>query len=225
MAGVLAVVVLVLPVSACGGNRLPEAKPTLTREEAIARAKERYASAEASASAAGLPWPPTPSASPSAAPSLSPEAQASKDQALATPLPPRLERMDENSPEGAAQAAKYFMLLYTYTFTTGNTQPWQDISEEGCVFCQNVVDNTKAIQDKGDWLEHWHISISRISYIRPAEGDDLHLITLTFSNPGTTRHKADGSTAATNSETDRKLQFGMRYVDGRWVVSRGATAS
>lgn len=117
------------------------------------------------------------------------------------------------------------MLLYTYTFTTGNTQPWLEMTEEGCVFCKSVVDNTKAIHDKGDWLEHWNIAVSEITYVKPGEGSDLHLVTLTLSNPGTTRHKADESMVVTDPETDRKLQLGMRYVDGRWIVSRGAHAS
>ncbi|QQM67980.1 DUF6318 family protein [Actinomyces weissii] len=221
VAGLLAVVVLVLPVSACGGNRLPEAKPTLTREEAIARAKERYASAEASASAAGLPWPPTPSASPSAAPSLSPEAQASKDQALATPLPPRLERMDENSPEGASQAAKYFMLLYTYTYTTGDTKPWQDITEEECKFCENLVNVTKELHDNGGWADHWNIEIYTITHRKPGPDYNYTVVDIELTNPGTTEYDAFGNGSQTDREENKVLRLGLNYVGGRWMIHGG----
>ncbi|QQM67798.1 hypothetical protein JG540_02640 [Actinomyces weissii] len=131
--------------------------------------------------------------------------------------------MDENSPEGAAQAAKYFMLLYTYTFTTGNTQPWLEMTEEGCVFCKSVVDNTKEIHDKGDWVDHWDILISRITYAAPVDGYELSAVTLTLSHPGTTtRYKADGSIVQVEGEDDYKLQLGMRYTGGRWTVRQGA---
>ena len=221
MAGLVALVLVVLPLGACGGRPSAGASPTLTREDLIARDNERYASASASASAAGLPWPPTPAASPSAAPSLSPEAQASKDQALATPLPPKLERMDENSPQGATQAARYMMALYTYTYTTGNTQPWQDISEEGCQFCSNLVNVTKELHDNGGWSDHWDVEIYTIAHRKPAPGYNYTVVDVEFTNPGTTEYDASGNSSQTDLEEDKTLRLGLNYVDGCWKIHGG----
>ncbi len=221
VAGVLAVVLLALPVSACGSRHSAGASPTLSRDEALARAKERYVSARASASAAGPSQMPTASASPSAVPSLSPEAQASKDQALSTPLPPRLERMDENSPEGASQAAKYFMLLYTYTYTTGDTKPWQDVSENECRFCENLVNVTKELHDGGGWADHWSIAIYTISHRKPASDYNYTIVDIELTNPSTIEYDSFGNGTQTDREENKVLRLALNYTNGRWVIHGG----
>ncbi|SPT53862.1 Uncharacterised protein [Actinomyces bovis] len=152
---------------------------------------------------------------------MSPEAQASKDKALSTPEPRKLDRMDENSVDGANQTAKYIMLLYTYTYTTGNTQPWLAISEEGCVFCQKVADNSKNLHDNGGWADHWNFEVYTLSYIAPAPGYEYSGVDVELTNPGTIEYDEFGNGTPTEVQEHRTLRLAMRHTDGRWKVREG----
>ncbi len=209
-----AVLCVALAVSGCQGRVSAKASPAVDLNQVIAS----YASA-------GVPIGAVPTASASvsgvAVGSLSPQAAASRQAALSTPLPERLEHMDDNTPWGAAQSGRYFMKLYTYTFTTGDTSQIEAMSEDTCGFCNSVIGNAKKIHSGGGWVDSWDITVSSVSYKEPTEEYDYYILKMIVTNPVTTQHSGNGEGIQTELEEDRTLKFAMRYSNGGWVIHEG----
>lgn len=213
MLGVL-LLVPCLGVASCSGGRGAGAKPTVNP---YAVSESRYAaeqSASASASAAA-------SASASAAPSLSAELVASREAALSTPLPDRLEGMDENTPRGARLTAEYFIGLKSYTLATGDTGPWLEISDKDCVYCQSIAALAKEVHDFGGWVEPWENTLHSGQYgvVKP-EGV-YSFVDIVYSSPVVKAYDGEGVLDETAPEEGARIRLVMSYESGRWVISKG----
>ena len=167
------------PTARSSAASSPTASSSAASSTATARATPAAGSsgqASAEASEAGAP---------SQVPSLSAEEQASRDAALATPEPTRLEGMDENSPYGASQVAAYFLNLYPYAYATGDLTAWKEISGDECIFCNSVIANVTEVHSGGGWSEHWQQELAVISYgTDPADPSrlviEMHIATPTY---------------------------------------------
>lgn len=153
-----------------------------------------------------------------ATPSLSPEAQASRDRSFSLPVPQKLEGMDENTPEGAKKAAQYFLLLYVYTFASGNTNEWLAMSDPECAFCNTVVANTVSVYSYGGWIEPWEFQFHSFSYQPPADGDSLSVVGVSLTQKGSLRYREDGSTVPAKADTYLNISLHMRYEGDGWKV-------
>lgn len=71
-------------------------------------------------------------------------------------LPPDITDRDV---DGAEAAARYVLDLYIYTLSTQDTEPWQSVSYEGCVFCQGVLDTVAEDRDSGQVFTGGEITI------------------------------------------------------------------
>ncbi|SPT53854.1 Uncharacterised protein [Actinomyces bovis] len=129
--------------------------------------------------------------------------------------------MDENSLDGVAQAAKYFLLLYTYTYTTGNTKLWQDLTEDDCKFCKHLVDVTKELHDSGGWADHWSFELYTITHRKASAGNTYSVVDLQITNPGTMEYDSSGNGSQTEREENKTLRLALDYVDGKWMLRGG----
>ena len=213
--GLVAVCVLALGVAACSvGDTKAEASASASASAsaAIARAEKGIADANASATA-------------SREAALTPELRAKRDAALAEPAPPKPPQLNEESAEGAAASVGYFLNLYRYAFMTGNTTEIESMSEDRCVFCKSVIDRANDLHKDGGWSNKWEQEVTNIRYYEKLEGYNYNLVhvyinygQMTWCHPGKDPETADPIEG-------QELKFGVRYVNGRWMVGEGEVIS
>ena len=209
VAGVVAVCVLALGVAACSvrdAKAEASASASASASAAIARAEKGIADANASATA-------------SREAALTPELRAKRDAALAEPTPAKPPQMNEESAEGAAASVGYFLNLYRYAFMTGNTTELAKMSEDGCKFCQSAIDRSTSLHAGGGWIDKWEQNLTNVTYYEKLEGRDYNRVTVVVDYGPMTSHPGDGGAAKTSAPDEgRNLNFGVRYVNGRWSV-------
>ena len=215
VAGLVAVCVLALGVAACSvkdAKAEASASASASASAAIARAEKGVADANASATA-------------SREAALTPELRAKRDAALAEPAPAKPPQLNEESAEGAAASVGYFLDLYRYAFMTGNTTELAKMSEDRCVFCKSVIDRANDLHKDGGWSNKWEQDITNIKYYDKLEGYNYNLVhvyinygQMTWCHPGKTPETADPIEG-------QELKFGVRYVNGRWMVGEGEVIS
>ena len=188
----------------CSGGAGAGASPSVDPYEVGASAMAVAASASASARA-------------SRDAALGPDLAARREAALATPPPERPEQISENTTEGAATAAAYFIDLYQYAFVTGDTKDFEAMSEQRCVFCNNVVSNVKKIHDSGGWADPWDSTVTAVRVYEQNPGYDYIHVEIDMQWAEGTSYDGDGTPKTTDSG-DFTLIIAMRYVNGSWVV-------
>lgn len=152
---------------------------------------------------------------------LSPEAQASRDAALATPEPARIEGMDEHSSYGASQTAVYFLSLYPYVYATGDLTAWQDMSQDTCIFCNSVITNVTNLHNDGGWSDNWLQEIAIASTgVDPAD-PDRHVITLNVLSTAHTQYYGDPIKSHEAPQTEGTILIQVYWRDGVWTVEEG----
>ena len=205
----LVVCVLALGVAACSvkdAKAEASVSASASASAAIARAEKGIADANASATA-------------SREAALTPELRAKRDAALAEPAPAKPSQMNEESPEGAASSVRYFLDLYRYAFMTGNTTELAKMSEDQCKFCQSAISRATSLHATGGWIDKWEQNITDTTYYEKLEGRDYNRVTIVVDYGAMTSHPGDGRAAKTSTPDEgRNLNFGVRYVNGRWFV-------
>ena len=209
VAGLVVVCVLALGAAACS---LKDAKAeasvsaSASASAAIARAEKGIADANASATA-------------SREAALTPELRAKRDAALAEPAPAKPPQLNEESAEGAAASVSYFLDLYRYAFMTGNTTELAKMSEDSCKFCQSAISRATSLHATGGWIDKWEQNVTNTTYYEKLEGRDYNRVTVVVDYGAMTSHPGDGRAAKTSTPDEgRNLNFGVRYVNGRWFV-------
>ena len=215
VAGLVVVCVLALGAAACSvkdAKAEASVSASASASAAIARAEKGIADANASATA-------------SREAALTPELRAKRDAALAEPAPAKPSQMNEESPEGAASSVRYFLDLYRYAYVTGNTTELAKMSEDRCVFCKSVIDRANDLHKDGGWSNKWEQDVTNIRYYEKLEGYNYNLVhvhinygQMTWCHPG-----KNPETAAPIE--GQELKFGVRYVNGRWMVGEGEVVS
>ena len=203
------VCVLALGAAACSvkdAKAEASVSASASASAAIARAEKGIADANASATA-------------SREAALTPELRAKRDAALAEPAPAKPSQMNEETPEGAASSVRYFLDLYRYAFMTGNTTELAKMSEDQCKFCQSAISRATSLHATGGWIDKWEQNITNTTYYEKLEGRDYNRVTIVVDYGAMTSHPGDGRAAKTSTPDEgRNLNFGVRYVNGRWFV-------
>ena len=209
VAGLVAVCVLALGVAACSvrdARAEASASASASASAAIARAEKGIADANASATA-------------SREAALTPELRAKRDAALAEPAPAKPPQLNEDSAEGAAASVGYFLDLYRYAFMTGNTTELAKMSEDQCKFCQSAITRATSLHTSGGWIDKWEQNVANMTYYEKLEGRDYNRVAVVVDYGAMTSHPGDGGSAKTSApDKGRSLNFGVRYVNGGWLV-------
>ena len=201
--------VLALGVAACSLKDVRAeagASTSASASAAVARAEQGIADANASATA-------------SREAALTPELRAQRDAALAEPAPAKPAHMDEESARGATGSVYYFLDLYRYAFMTGNTTEIAAMSENQCKFCQSAIERATDLHSTGGWIDRWDQNVVNATYYEKLEGHNYNRISVTVNYGEMTSHPGDGSPSKVSEKDDgRVLNFGVRYINGRWSV-------
>ena len=205
----LVVCVLALGAAACSvkdAKAEASVSASASASAAIARAEKGIADANASATA-------------SREAALTPELRAKRDAALAEPAPAKPEQMNDQTREGAAMTAWYFLELYRYAYMTGNTTELAKMSEDRCVFCKSVIDRATKLHEDGGWTDKWDQEITNYTYYEKIEGYDYNELDVTINHDKMISHPGGDKAPVTSDRKDNEvLDFAIRHNGTRWMI-------
>ena len=209
VAGLVAVCVLALGVAACSvrdAKAEASASASASASAAIARAEKGIADANASATA-------------SREAALTPELRAKRDAALAEPAPEKPEQMNDQTREGAAMTAWYFLELYRYAYMTGNTTELAKMSDDRCQFCKSVIDRATKLHQNGGWADKWDQEITNYTYYEKIEGYNYNELDVTANQGKVVSYPGGGEKPSVTEPKDNQvLDFAIRHDGTRWMI-------
>lgn len=134
--------------------------------------------------------------------------------------PERPAAMEQEDAEGAASAAEYFIELYPYVMSTGDTAEWESMSLETCAPCTGFIEQASTIASRGDVFEGGVIAAEVVEpgrYIRD-EVTGVFPLDVTYTQEPMTISSSAGEELFTSERTssERRVEMGLR--DGEWVV-------
>ena len=159
----------------------------------------------------------TPSGTASPTLIMTPELEASKKRALATPPPPKPELITVNSDDGAIATAKYWVQLHYYTYTTGKTEEYKEIcpgTNKGCTVPIQDVHNNHA---GGGWIDP--VDVRFIDAFRRNDFTDSVIIQVDHERGAFTQYHGDGK-VQNYAQEQRWAALELSYKNGQWIVIR-----
>ena len=182
----------------------------------------------------------TPATQPTPAPSLSSEAamsggyQIGPDGVLVRPAqhaadtytkPELPEEAKENTERGAELAAEHYLALMAYAWNTGDTQPFEDMSDGPDDFHQKVTSNIRNVYSHG-WTYDNQSTIEHVLDVHPVDPNGSTVPPNTISVAFLTK-SSDGTTCkgmkVNTSDTEYKsiLALLLTWQDSKWIVIQG----
>ena len=182
----------------------------------------------------------TPATQPTPAPTVSSEAamsggyQIGPDGVLVRPAqyaadtytkPELPEEAKENTERGAEAAAEHYLALMAYAWNTGDTQPFEDMSDGPDDFHQKVTSNIRNVYSHG-WTYDNQSTIEHVLDVHPVDPNGstvppntISVAFLTKSSDGTTCK----GTKVNTSDTEYKsiLALLLTWQDSKWIVIQG----
>ena len=159
----------------------------------------------------------TPSATSSPTLIMTPELEASKKRALATPPPPKPELITVNSDDGAIATAKYWVQLYGYIYTTGRTAEYEALCPSESVTCVNPVKHAKENHAAGGWMDPVQRRFTKA--FRREDFPNSMVVQVNYEYDAFNQYHEDGTVKHFDSGY-RWAAVELRYIDGQWTVVR-----
>lgn len=148
------------------------------------------------------------------------------EHAASTYTTPELpEEAKEKTERGAELAAEYLLDTLTYAWNTGDTQPFEDITQPGENFRETYIQNINNIYSKG-WLFGNNSTITNIVAVEPVSVEKFHVepntIGVAFEietedGIACTRQKITNRTSKYKADLD----LFMTWKNGRWILTDG----
>ena len=140
------------------------------------------------------------------------------------PEPP--EEAKENTERGAELAAEYLLDTLTYAWNTGDTQPFEDITQPGEKFREGHIKNVNALYANG-WMYGNKTTVTNIVSVLPASekewGVEPNTIAVVFD--GTTNNGiacVGQKIIDKNSDEPVTYAFFMTWKNGGWISTGGS---
>ena len=191
---------------------------------ATAHAKAGTATPKASgkARASGVPTAtgtPTVTGAPSATASptliMTPELEASKKRALATPPPPKPELITVDSDDGAIATAKYWVQLHYYIYTTGKVDEYKALCPGNGDTATKPVEYATETHVRGGWSEP--VTLKFTNAFRRSDFKNDVVIQVDFEREGVTQYHSDGRIEYHEKES-RWAGVKLEYNGTQWIV-------
>src|SRR5699024_1566611 len=103
--------------------------------------------------------------------SAAPTPEQPSETATTVPHPQRPEAMERDDVEGAIAAAEYFLSLYEYVYASGDLTEWRKMSQDSCIFCEDVETEVVEIHDDGGYREGAQTEVLSRWGAEPLEGN------------------------------------------------------
>ncbi len=206
-------------MSGCTSNQEQSGSNAGSGKAAVASTHANAAATpKASGKASGTPTATgTPSGTASPTLIMTPELEASKKRALATPPPPKPELITVNSDDGAIATAKYWVQLHYYIYTTGKTEEYKEIcpgTNKGCTVPIQDVHNNHA---GGGWIDP--VDVRFIDAFRRNDFTDSVIIQVDYERGAFTQYHGDGK-VQNYAQEQRWTALELSYKNGQWIVIR-----
>ena len=183
---------------------------------ATAHAKTPSATPKASGKATGTPTATgTPSATSSPTLIMTPELEASKKRALATPPPPKPELITVNSDDGAIATAKYWVQLHYYIYTTGKVDEYKALCPGNGDTATKPVEYATETHVRGGWSEP--VTLKFTNAFRRSDFKNDVVIQVDFEREGVTQYHSDGRIEYHEKES-RWAGVKLEYNGTQWIV-------
>ena len=203
-------------LTGCSDSQEQGATNAGTSKAAVASTHTKTPTATAKATGAStLTGAPTATASPTI--TMTPELEASKKRALATPPPPKPELITVNSDDGAIATAKYWVQLYGYIYTTGRTAEYEALCPSESVTCVNPVKHAKENHAAGGWMDPVQRRFTKA--FRREDFPNSMVVQVNYEYDAFNQYHEDGTVKHFDSGY-RWAAVELRYVDGQWTVVR-----
>lgn len=132
------------------------------------------------------------------------------------PDPADFAGMDENTPEGAEQAFKYYIAVSMWAHQTGDDSLLSDLRSSGCTGCDDFMETYEELRKHGElWSEFSLSDVTLESY----ESDSFDMeVNYDFTTTSHIRPKNDFSGTTDVGELEYLTASGMNWIDGHWTV-------
>ena len=159
----------------------------------------------------------TPTATASPTITMTPELEASKKRALATPPPPKPELITVNSDDGAIATAKYWVQLHYYIYTTGKTNEYKELCPGSNQGCAGAITNAHNNHAGGGWVDP--IEVRFTDAFRRSELPDSVVIQVNYERSAFLQYHGDGK-IQNYAQEQRWAAVELNYKNGQWIVVR-----
>jgi len=207
-------------LSGCSGGQEQGAANAGSGKAAVAtaRAKTPSATPKASGKATGTSTASgTPSATASPTLIMTPELEASKKRALATPPPPKPELITVNSDDGAIATAKYWVQLHFYIYTTGRTNEYKELCPGNNKGCAGAISDVLGNHAAGGWMDPVTPRFITASLRVDLSTDTTTVVQLTYEHDSFVQYDGTGR-IIDFPNGNRYAIIEMHFVNGEWRV-------
>ena len=144
-------------------------------------------------------------------------------------MPELPEAAKENSERGAEAAAEHYLALMVYAWNTGDTQPFEDMSNQSDDFQQNIITDIRNVYAHG-WSYDNQSEIMHILQVNPIDPNGSSVPPNTISVAFLTK-SSDGITCSgqkvntSSSEYETVLTLLLTWQDSKWIVTQGTAVN
>ena len=178
-------------IAGCSDGQEQGASTAGSSKAAVASTPTKTPSATAKAKGSSKAKPTgTPSATASPTLIMTPELEASKERALATPPPPKPELITVNSDDGAIATAKYWVQLDYYIYTTGKTSEYKELCPGTSYTATTHVEHAKENHALGGWADP--VTVKFTKAFRRDDFKDKVVIQVEFEREAFTQYHSEG---------------------------------
>ncbi len=157
----------------------------------------------------------TPNATASPTLIMTPELEASKKRALATPPPPKPELITVNNDDGAIATAKYWVQLHYYIYTTGKVDEYKALCPGNGFIATTPVKHATENHAKGGWTDP--IAVKFTSAFRRDDFKNEVVIQVDFEREPYTHYNSNGEIEY-NPKQSRYAGVKLEYNGSQWIV-------
>ena len=149
------------------------------------------------------------------------------EHAASTYTKPELpEEAKENTERGAELAAEYLLDTLTYAWNTGDTQPFEDITQPGEKFREGHIKNVNALYANG-WMYGNKTTVTNIVSVLPASekewGVEPNTIAVVFDGTSNNGIACVGQKIIDkNSDEPVTYAFFITWKNGGWISTGGS---
>ena len=205
-------------LSGCSDSQEQSSSNTASGKVVVASTHTKAATATPKASDKATSTPTasgTPSATANPTLIMTPELEASKKRALATPPPPKPELITVNSDDGAIATAKYWVQLYYYIYTTGKVDEYKELCPGNGSIATKPIEDATRNQSEGGWIAP--VTLKFTAAFRRSDFKNDVVIQVDFDREGVNHYDSDGKIEY-HPKQSRYAGVKLEYNGSQWIV-------
>ena len=205
-------------LSGCSDSQEQSSSNTASGKVVVASTHTKAATATPKASDKATSTPTasgTPSATANPTLIMTPELEASKKRALATPPPPKPELITVNNDDGAIATAKDWVQVHYYIYTTGKVDEYKALCPGNGFIATTPVKHATENHAKGGWTDP--IAVKFTSAFRRDDFKNEVVIQVDFEREPYTHYNSNGEIEY-NPKQSRYAGVKLEYNGSQWIV-------